>query len=302
MKRRTLFLIVGLSGSLGLHGALAGYVSTREPPAKRKPKPPPEPERKPLSEFQTFEFEPLPPEPEPEEELKPEPEPEEVVKPEPEPEPEPEEEVVKPEPEPEPEPPKPKPKPKELTKKEPPKKRREPKKEVPLGESPKDAEPAPDSVEPAPFQLANVSLRGGIKVNQGDSDTFGDPSVAPTSANTKPRRPGRPDGDPAGAGTGAAGSVDMGPPPKFVQARPKIAPKGRWPNGAPVLNRRVVVVLRIDVDENGKVKRVKVTRGAGDPFDSTAKRDLLSATFEPATRGGVPVATTLTWKYFFDPP
>jgi protein TonB len=291
VKRQTILLTAVLVSGV-VHGALGAAAYYAEPPPKprkeeKKPKPKPE-----LASFRTFTAE-LPKE----EEIRPPEPPPPVPEPPPPPDPPAKEEELPPEVKVEPpkaEPPKPKPA-----------KPKPPQKEVPVGEVP-DTKKLDAVVTPAPLTLSNLALKGGIKVQSGAQDVFGNPNVD-AEAVAGFRQSGDPDGVIGGviggvqtSGTGA-GTIG-GAPPKFVQAKPRVSPKGKWPESAPVLNRRVVVVLQLTVDETGAVTKAKVVRGAGEPFDSAAERDIYNARFEPATRGGSPVATTITWKYFFDPP
>jgi periplasmic protein TonB len=60
------------------------------------------------------------------------------------------------------------------------------------------------------------------------------------------------------------------------------------------------VVVSVDITAGGKVTNVTVVRSSGEPaFDEAARRAALSEQFSPATRGGQPVAFTLSYSYRF---
>lgn len=199
-----------------------------------------------------------------------------------------------PPPKPEPEPPKPEPPPK--VKKPKPKK---PRKRIKRARAkpktpPKPApEVTPPKVEPAPLVLENVNLTGKIAVQQGESDIFGNPGVKATKTNTRPtpNQEGEEEGD-----------LNAPPkPPKRVLPKPKRAVKGRYPADAPRLGRTVEVKLSLLVGANGKVKKVKVVRGAGAAFDRAAKQQAKRIEFTPGTLGGTPKAMWVPWTFAFQP-
>ena len=211
----------------------------------------------------------------------------ELPKPEPPPPPPP----PPPEPEPpKPEPPKPKPKPKP---KKPRKKIKRAKAKPKVAPKP-TPEVAPPKIEPAPLVLENVNLTGKIAVQQGESDLFGDPSVKATKTNTRPtpNQEGEEEGDL---------NAPPPPPPKRVLPRPKRAVKGRYPDDAPRLGRTVEVKLSLLVGADGRVKKVKVVRGAGAAFDRAAKKQAKSIVFSPGTLGGVAKAMWVPWTFAFQP-
>ena len=189
------------------------------------------------------------------------------------------------EPEPKPEPPKPKPK----------KKRKRIKRAKAKPKAPPKPPPevAPPKAEPAPLVLENVNLTGKVAVQQGESDLFGDPSIKATKSNTRPQdnQEGEEEGEIDAPKT----------PPKRVLPKPKRAVKGRYPEDAPRLGRTVEVKLSLLVDTTGKVKTVKVVRGAGAAFDRAAKRQAKAITFKPGTVGGVPKAMWVPWTFAFQP-
>ena len=199
----------------------------------------------------------------------------ELPKPEPEPEPEPE---IEPEPAPDPEPEPPPPPPKK--KKRP---RAKPKKKAPE----KQAAPPPPA-EPAPLVLSNVNLTGGVAVQRGDSDIFGNPAVAATETNTR---------------VGEAEVVSPGPatPPRRVP--PRIRKRGAcsWPDEAPRLGRLREVRLSLQVDTEGRVAKVKVIQAQGEPFDGTARRCARRLRFYAGKVGDDPTPMWVPWVVEFSP-
>lgn len=273
--------MIGLTLSFAVH-CIAALVITQ---VEKRPPKVADPDEKPIvvrvdnSDIQLPKLtvqkapEPTPPEPE-------------RLPPEPEPEPEPPPEQKPPEPPPEPTPQQPKPRPKRPVVKE---------------KEPPPPQPSPPP-EPAPVVLSNVSLGGGIQVQKGERDVLGDPSVAATEENTRrlPTGPAAPDG----TGTGGSGQAAVVPTKAAVYKPPrrKLNPKGKWPTGAPTLNRTIEVKLSLDLDEEGKVTNVAVLVGAGEPFDSDAIRVAKRAVFYPATRDDVPIATTVPYSVVYEPP
>ncbi len=214
-------------------------------------------------------------------------------------------ELPKPEPPPPPpekkeEPPPPEPKkeePKEVVK---PKKKKKPQKKRMARAKPKREVPPPPPAAPppppAPLALENVNLTGGVNVQRGETDTFGDPSIAANKANTEPRPP--PPDLPVG-------DEDVEPepeqPPKRVGARIKRNVKGTYPADAPKLGRDVVVKLSLALDEEGRVAKVRIIIGAGEIFDREARKLARRLRFYPATLDGVPIPSKVPYEVVFQP-
>lgn len=68
---------------------------------------------------------------------------------------------------------------------------------------------------------------------------------------------------------------------------------------APSERERAAVELSLDIDRDGAVTAVKVSRSAGEALDQAAVAAAGAFTFEPATRDGVPVAARLRYEYVF---
>ena len=100
------------------------------------------------------------------------------------------------------------------------------------------------------------------------------------------------------AGAGSRQDARKGPA-RLVPPKPSRRPVGRWPAGAPRSGGPVDVVLALSVGKTGKVTTVRVVRSAGRDFDAAARRLARSIRFQPATRGGQPVALTIPWAVTF---
>jgi len=77
--------------------------------------------------------------------------------------------------------------------------------------------------------------------------------------------------------------------------------KGRFPDDAPSIGRTIEVKLSLYVGADGRVKKVKVVRGAGAVFDRAARKQAKRITFEPGTIGGKPKAMWVPWTFAFSP-
>jgi protein TonB len=60
------------------------------------------------------------------------------------------------------------------------------------------------------------------------------------------------------------------------------------------------VVLRVTIGEDGRVLEAVVVEDPGHGLGEAARAAVLKARFTPATRGGVRVRTTITWRYRFE--
>lgn len=206
-------------------------------------------------------------------------------------------EVPPPPPEPpkvEPEPPKP-PEP-------PPEEVKPPPKLVERAPRPKQDKPPPppkpvEVKEPVALALTGLTnLDGGIAIQKGEYDSFGDAAVKATPETTRPR-------EEVVGGTidGVVGGTGPATPPKRTPARVKVRPKGEWPADAPPRAGAVLVRLSLLVGVDGKVKQVKVVKSAGAAFDREARAVGLRAVFDPATVDAQPVESWVPWDVEFTP-
>jgi TonB family protein len=101
----------------------------------------------------------------------------------------------------------------------------------------------------------------------------------------------------------SAASVDAGTPEVNVRA-PVLQENVEAPYPSQALADRLeaVVGLTLIVDETGSVRDVEVTTPAGHGFDEAAEAAARQFRFEPATRGGVPVAARFQFDYEFQLP
>jgi len=189
-----------------------------------------------------------------------------------------------------------KPKPKKATvrKKGQPKRKKKPKKQPKV---------EPKKAEPVPVTLTNVNLSGtGIAVQKGEQDNFGDPSVKATRSNSNQAQGEKTQdggGDPGGTGDGPATKPKR--PPKIVSPKVLSRPSVKWPAEAPLLGRVVTVRLSLTVGKDGKVKKVKVIKGAGNVFNKAAIKVAKKIKFKPGTRGGKPIVLPVPWTVVFQP-
>jgi len=87
-----------------------------------------------------------------------------------------------------------------------------------------------------------------------------------------------------------------------VAARPlhvPAAPESAYPLEARRRGLEGEVVALLDVDERGRVKKVRVVRRAGHGMDEVAERTMMTWRFAPAERHCVPAASRVRYTYQF---
>jgi TonB family protein len=178
----------------------------------------------------------------------------------------------------------------------------------PKSDAPPPPTPPPPSNEPPPLVLSQTYGSGGddgVAVQTGKEDVLGDPGVEANERNTRRR----PSSDPI-AKAGADGDEGDAPAPEtsrkieVILAKPKVANCAgfvEWPAEAPPSGRVVTVQVMLDITAEGKVRKVRILRGAGEPFDSQAIKDIQRCPFEPGTRDGKPVSTKVGFAVDFKP-
>jgi TonB family protein len=67
----------------------------------------------------------------------------------------------------------------------------------------------------------------------------------------------------------------------------------------PTQKAKKVVVLRLQIGDDGAVRDVQVVRSAGPRFDKAAERAATRARFEPPREDGRPIESTLIMTYRF---
>lgn len=214
---------------------------------------------------------------------------------------------------PEPKPPEPKPEPKpELATKptEPqvakpqaaPKRTPQPKNDQPVPKTP------PPSNEPPPLVLSKTYGSGGddgVAVQSGKEDVLGDPGVEATEENVRKRPTPETASDSGGQGSDSQGEPTGTEPRRIEVLQPK--PKEScdkyigWPEGAESGGRVIEVTLQLEIAEDGSTRKVKILRGAGEPFDSEAVRDIKRCPFQAGSRDGKPVTSKIAFVVVFKP-
>lgn len=157
--------------------------------------------------------------------------------------------------------------------------------------------------EPAPLVLSKTygaSDGSGVAVNAGKDDTLGDPNVDPDENNTRQRFAPKIDA-PTHGGASGDGVATGGHEVKIVHAVRAHAFSVDWPEGAEASGRTIEVTLLLEISEEGVVDKVRVLRGAGEPFDSQAIAALKQQKFKPGTRDGKPFRDSVSFAVEFKP-
>jgi len=102
----------------------------------------------------------------------------------------------------------------------------------------------------------------------------------------------RADEPPPAPAPAAGAPADITPPHLFAPI------SVQYPTGA---TGAASVVLRITVDKDGRIREARVLEGT-EPFASAALASVDGARFEPATRGGQPIAATVRFRIDFARP
>ena len=172
----------------------------------------------------------------------------------------------------------------------------------PKSDAPKPQQ-AEKPAEPAPLVLSKTygaSDGSGVAVNAGKDDTLGDPNVDANERNTRQRFAPKAEvatgnGDGGGEGDGGEKAVEI------VHAVKKHDFKVEWPDGEEPPGRTVEVTLLLDIGLDGKVEKVRILRGAGEPFDGQAIAALKQQVFKPGTRDGKPFRDHVSFVVEFKP-
>lgn len=175
----------------------------------------------------------------------------------------------------------PKPKPKKDKIEEPP-----PKTEAP----PAKEEPPPPPEKPVVFSVdmaATVAGEGGVQVKavEGGGNPFADPEDQRDGVAEKRTTP---QPAPSGQGTDPMGGEVVRTPPEFLTPLSDRSPP--YPDEAQKAEIEGRVLLRIYIDETGKVTQAQVVQSLGYGCDEQARKYALTKwRFKPATVGGVAV-------------
>jgi len=206
----------------------------------------------------------------------------------------------------EPEPPEPEPEPEqEEPKQEEPEVKPEVKPKVEQKPKPKpkkapEPQPDPSPAEPAPaktFDLTTTGHGGDVVVQQGDgSGEYGGTGKPGSKGKGKGKQPV---GDPKGEDDGKAPWQPRSE--LFIKDLPKVVkvPKIECPATAE-LGVQGDVILKVQIDREGKIRKVKVVKGIGQGCDQVAIKALKKARFKPAVgTNGKPVDYELRYEYAF---
>ncbi len=170
-------------------------------------------------------------------------------------------------------------------------------------EAPKpSAEPPPPKPAPPPMgfsvDMSSTVVGGGVAVTavEGGGNMFADPNDKTLKPGQKTgERPPPPDGD--GTGTGRGDVVET--MPKFLTSGDDRVPP--YPDEAREAGIEGRVLLRVYVGASGSVEQVKVLKGLGYGCDEAAVGFARKKwRFEPATRGGRPIAKWITVPVIFE--
>lgn len=183
-----------------------------------------------------------------------------------------------------------------------PKPRGQPKRKKKKADKP-EADKPPSTDEPPPLVLSKTydsgSGEGGVVVQSGEEDIFGDPAVEANERNTRVRDADEAEKLVTPAAPGAAPEAEK--QVQIVRAIPINCSTFEWPVGAPVGRRIVEVTLLLTIDRAGKVTKARVLRSAGEPFDGAASRALKACRFKPGRRDGKTFVDRVTFIAAFRP-
>jgi TonB family protein len=132
---------------------------------------------------------------------------------------------------------------------------------------------------------------GGVAVptTQGQTAARGDPRL-PSSA---------PPGDNTAFSTAPADVTEVERAPVLLRQPSAAETRSLYPDGPRREGIEADVGLELLVSEGGEVAQVRVVRGAGRGFDAVAQQLGRRMRFEPARRGGRPVAVWIPWTWKF---
>ncbi len=121
-------------------------------------------------------------------------------------------------------------------------------------------------------------------------------AVAVPVGNTLVGAPGPKATAPAAVRPGYAPSYQVDTLPVLLEA---MDGEEVYPRSAKKLGVEGKVVLAVTVEADGRVSAARVVSGPGSGLNEAARDAVLQARFKPATKGGQPVATDITWTYSF---
>ncbi len=96
------------------------------------------------------------------------------------------------------------------------------------------------------------------------------------------------------------GTLNPGKGEKEVrEARPLQTVRASYPPMALRMGLEADVVLKVQVDSDGKVIKIEIVKGAGMGFDDEALKAVKQFRFEPAKKGGKNIPSEFTYIYRF---
>ncbi len=153
-------------------------------------------------------------------------------------------------------------------------------------ESPRIFQPLDRSNEPEPSPSPGKEIR-----NTEERPPTGDSSAGESTSSMA--GVGNPGAGKGGGGRGGAGSSPFQPGeaafgsadgPHFIRRA-----KPQYPSVARQLGKEGLVLLRVSLDEQGKVTGIEIVNKAGSGFDEEAIKAVEQSTFSPAKKDGQPV-------------
>jgi len=131
-------------------------------------------------------------------------------------------------------------------------------------------------------------------------------SIGRASAQSRDPEPSQPSTpDPGAVPSGAAGGIRVPAQAAPDASAPVTSPKivhfenAPYPPEAEKLGLEANVILRLDIDKDGKVTGVAVVEPAGHGFDEAATEAAKRFLFEPARRGTTPIPARILYRYGF---
>ena len=151
--------------------------------------------------------------------------------------------------------------------------------------------------EPTPLLAPTARAEGGgSEAGAGNLFVTGDTAVVPGSG-TAAGGGGNANSD-LGSGSGAPG-LPASPLRTNREAKPFQTVRAAYPPMALRMGMEGDVTLRIEVDADGKVTKVEITKSGGGGFDEEALKAVKQSRFEPAQKDGKNVPAEFTYIYRF---
>ncbi|HXV77963.1 MAG TPA: TonB family protein [Candidatus Polarisedimenticolaceae bacterium] len=178
----------------------------------------------------------------------------------------------------------------------------------PVAEATSDRESTAVSAPPAPTarQVPAAPVVEPPTRTDGESESAGRPAASepptPPDAGATSVRPNEAQEPPVGPGD-AAPTDSTEPPP--VTRTPAVVVERIEPQYPPKALRGIEsteIVLRVQIDESGRISRVLVDRGIpGSPIEAAAVSTVLRWKFKPATENGVPTESWTIVRFAVEP-